>query len=490
MFYEGTLQSGIGQAIQQQKLVACFITDDGATSKLWENEWLRSGWLSSLLEQKAILLRLESGSTEAGFLAAFCKIESAPTLVIIHNGKLQLQLGSDVGQERFVNSVRNALSAPAIPGSAPAQASTAHAEDDLYGDEPPTETTAAAAAALPVPAPAPASVPVPVPVSSPVTAAATPSTVPNSKGKQRADAAPQAGIAASSATTNSAQQAARAALQKKKREDAEELARIKARIEQDKAARKAEAERRKAEREQERTAGAQADTQSRSHPSTRGSQAQNVNLNVRLFDGRTIRSTFPRTATLEKEVRKWIDDEFAKLDSNDPNVQNRALPPYFFRHILAPQPSRELSAGDENQTLGDIDLAPSATLVLVPVKGYTDAYSGSGSNLLAGTRTGLVSGAFGLLSSTVGYAGGILGSFLGTGAAAPQPHQGPTAGGGSGGGSGSGSGQQPQRSRPEREEQGNIRVRTLADQRAREPGSQQFYNGNQSNVEPRPDDRG
>ena len=185
-------------------------------------------------------------------------------------------------------------------------------------------------------------------------------------------------------------------------------------------------------------------------------------------------------------MRKWIDEEFSKLDANDPNVQNRALPPYFFRHILAPQPSRELSAGDENQTLGDIDLAPSATLVLVPVKGYTDAYSGSGSNLLAGTRTGLVSGAFGLLSSTVGYAGGILGSFLGTGAAAPQPNQGQAVGSGSGSGSGSegGSGQQSERSRSERDEQGSIRVRTLADQRAREPRNQQFYNGNQVHVQP------
>lgn len=61
MFYQGTLQSGIGQAIQQQKLVACFIRgaranrhprlsltgypDDGATSKQWEDEWLKSGWV-------------------------------------------------------------------------------------------------------------------------------------------------------------------------------------------------------------------------------------------------------------------------------------------------------------------------------------------------------------------------------------------------------------------------------------------------------------
>lgn len=440
-------------------------------------------------------MRLESGSTEAGFLAAFCKIDSAPTLVVIHNGKLQLQLGSGVGQEEFVNAVRQVLGAAPIPGSASAQANTAQAEDDLYGDDEPTAT--AVQATSPVPSPAQTQAPPPAPAPAPATIAPTP----NAKGKQRADTAPQAGLAASSATTNSAQQAARAALQKKKREDAEELARVKARIEQDKAERKAQAEARKAEREAERNAESQAPRQPRTTTSNRGSQAQNVNLNIRLFDGRTIRSTFPRTASLEKEVRAWVDTEFSKLAADDPNIQNAALPPYFFRHILPPQPSRELSAGDENQTLGDIDLAPSATLVLVPVKGYSDAYKGSGTNLLAGTTTGIVSGAFGLLSSTVGYAGGILGSFLGTGSAAPQQDQGQTVGGGNGGSERSGS------ERAERDE-GGIRVRTLADQRAREPRSQQFYNGNQvrdelgseersrmltcvqSNVEPRPDDRG
>ncbi|KZM20519.1 uncharacterized protein EKO05_0004524 [Ascochyta rabiei] len=478
MFYEGTLQSGIGQAIQQQKLVACFVRDDGATSKQWEDEWLKSGWISNLLAQKAVLLRLENGSTEAGFLAAFCKIESAPTLVVIHNGQLQLQLGSEVGQEEFVNSVRKVLGAAAIPGSAStstAQTTTAHAEDDLYEDSGPT-VTVTTPATRPVSSPAPA--PAPAPASAPAPAATFASS--NAKGKQRAETPPQAGLAASSSTTNSAQQAARAALQKKKREDAEELARIKGRIEQDKAERKAQAEARKAEREQERTAGSQ--TQSQPQTSTRGSQAKDVHLNVRLFDGRTIRSTFPRTATLEKEVRKWVDEEFAKLDSDDANIRNRALPPYFFRHILAPKPSRELSAGDENQTLGDIDLAPSATLVLVPVKGYTEAYS-AGEDGVVGKATGLVGSAFGLLSSTVGYAGSIVGSFLGTGAAAPQPAQGQAVGGGHGN-------ERAGSSRTEGEDASGIRVRTLADQRTREPRTQQFYNGNQSNVEPRPDDRG
>jgi hypothetical protein len=39
--------------------------------------------LSDLLLQTTVLLRLEAGSTEAGFLAAFCPVSQTPTLVVI-----------------------------------------------------------------------------------------------------------------------------------------------------------------------------------------------------------------------------------------------------------------------------------------------------------------------------------------------------------------------------------------------------------------------
>jgi hypothetical protein len=233
--------------------------------------------------------------------------------------------------------------------------------------------------------------------------------------------------------------------------------------------RKAQAEARKAEREKERNAEPQTQTQSRITTSSKGSQAKTVNLQVRLFDGRTIRSTFARTATLQSEVRKWVEDEFAKLPTDDPNINNKKLPPFYFRHILPPQPSRELSAGDESQSLGDIDLAPSATLVLVPVKGYTEAYSGSGGGVV-GSATGLVGGAFGLLSSTVGYAGSMLGSVIGYGSTpAPEASAGQT----------TGSTESQASQQPHSLDRASIRVRTLADQRAREPNNQRFYNGNQ-----------
>jgi hypothetical protein len=391
-----------------------------------------------------------------------------PTFVVIQNGQLQVQLKSDATKNDFINSIRRVLGASPIPGSSaastsPPQANTpeptdstasVEAEDDLYGPSEPS---------------------IPAPTS-------------NAKGKQRA---PDPKPITPSGSVSKAQQEARDALRKKKREDAEELARIKARIEADKAARKVEAELRKAEREKERNkdAAQAVDTPRPVPTSSRGTNSKTVALNIRLFDGRTIRNTFPRSATLQADVRSWVDAEFAKLAQDDENINNKQLPPYFFRHILAPAPSRELSAGDEAMELGDIDLAPSATLVLVPVKGYTDAYSGSTGGGIAGAATGIVGGAFGLLTSTVGYVGSTIGSVIGYGAQQEQ--------GGGSSSSNPGAGGRTMGNRPAREPthdpvldqatSAGMRVRTLADQRTREP-QQQFYNGNQLSTEPRPED--
>jgi hypothetical protein len=39
--------------------------------------------VSSLLEQTTVLLRMQAGSTEAGFLAAFCPLENIPAFVVV-----------------------------------------------------------------------------------------------------------------------------------------------------------------------------------------------------------------------------------------------------------------------------------------------------------------------------------------------------------------------------------------------------------------------
>jgi hypothetical protein len=392
-------------------------------------------------------------------LSAFSDLSSIPAFVVIQNGQLQLQLKSDVTKNEFINSVRQVLGANPIPGSStaqksPPQASTPEAtesrtitgaENDLYGPSEPL---------IPTPAPA---------------AASTLSA--NARGKQKATPTPNSKPTTTAGYDSKTQQEARDALRKKKKAEADELARIKARIEADKAARRLHAEQRKAEREKERKTEAQTATSSHPAPSIQGprSQAKTVALNVRLFDGRTIRSTFPREASLQSEVRAWVDSEFSKLAQDDENINNKQLPPYYFRNVLAPQPSRELSVGDESQTLGDIDLAPSATLVLVPVKGYTDAYSGGESGGVVGAATGLVSGILGFVGST-------LGSIINYGAApiAEANAQEPLHGGQR---MGQRRNEEPTRD-PVLDNAGQgVRVRTLADQRARE--GQTFYNGNQ-----------
>jgi len=285
------------------------------------------------------------------------------------------------------------------------------------------------------------------------------------KGKQKATNVESKPLS----STQKESQTAREALRKKRQEENEELKRIQARIEADKAERKAQAEARKAERKLQEQQATQIHQQLFPRTDSKArSQAREVHLNVRLFDGHTVRATFPRTATLQDDVRPWIDQEFA-VNAETPSARH---PPYIFKQILAPLPSKELTMSEEDKALGDIDFAPSATLVLIPVQGYVDAYNGSGGGVVGSAVngvTGVVSGAFGLVSSVVGYVGSSLGSVIGYGAA---PHNQEQA---------SGSNEGSTASQPAQDSRGTagIRVRTLADQRAREPNNQQFYNGNQ-----------
>ncbi|TLD06770.1 hypothetical protein E2P81_ATG10390, partial [Venturia nashicola] len=113
MFHEGDLQDGISEAIQQQKLVACFVRKDGdETSALWEREWFTGGHrtasgfeptpsIPTVLHFKTILLRIDHGSKEAEFLSAFCPIDHVPTLVIIKNGTVVEKLEGDIGYEQW-----------------------------------------------------------------------------------------------------------------------------------------------------------------------------------------------------------------------------------------------------------------------------------------------------------------------------------------------------------------------------------------------------
>lgn len=172
-------------------------------------------------------------------------------------------------------------------------------------------------------------------------------------------------------------------------------------------------------------------------------------LQVRLFDGSSVRSSFTPTQSIRNDVRAWLDQ---KMEGD-----NR---PYNLKHILTPLPSETLSVTQESQTLRDLGLGSTANLVMVPVSTYTEAYSAADSLPVRGIST-----IYNLASSAASTATGLVGSFLGYGSTAPAsgastPSPSPA----------TGNSQRPRTTGPN--------IRTLRDQQDGR-GNSQLYNGNQ-----------
>ena len=242
-----------------------------------------------------------------------------------------------------------------------------------------------------------------------------------------------------------------------------ERERILRQIEQDKADRKEKEERRKALAEadaggkiSEDVGGSDKDFSGNGvakwkiESRTEASKSKDCAVQVRLFDGTTIRSKFNIQQTLT-DLREWVEKE----RSDDV--------PFTFRQILSPMPNRSLTISEEKDTLMQLGFVPSATLVMVPVKGSTAAYTDADPSVMsriAALPLNAVAAGTGLLS-------GALGTFLGFGQAVHQQ--------------GEPSAQTPlpvrSESQPSTSESG-INVRTLRQQRE-ERNDHQLYNGNQ-----------
>ena len=143
--------------------------------------------------------------------------------------------------------------------------------------------------------------------------------------------------------------------------------------------------------------------------------------------------------------------------------------PYNLKLILTPLPNRNIEAAEEEQSLADLGIKGSCTMVMVPVKGYVESYTGSSRGGLVGSA---VSGSYNLVTGTAGAIFGGVKSILGYGQtqseSAPEQSSSATAA--------------PSSQRP-------VRVRTLADQRAEQDNdSHQFYNGNTLNFHPNQED--
>ena len=248
-----------------------------------------------------------------------------------------------------------------------------------------------------------------------------------------------------------AKQATYAVQQKKRQQEAKlERERILRQIEHDKAERKEKEARRKeiamAEAEGMDGAGGLVDQQLTGEVSSlKSTRSKECAVQIRLFDGSTIRSRIPSDQTLRGNVRPWVDHH----KSDDV--------PYTFKHVLTPMPNRTLSISEEEETLQSLGLTPSATLVIVPIQGYTNAYSDGQGIVSKGASAG-----YNVVSAGAGIITGALGTFLGFGRAT-APGDNPEARNDEADTTGVGSG---------------INIRTLRDQRA-DQDDHPLYNGNQ-----------
>lgn len=174
-------------------------------------------------------------------------------------------------------------------------------------------------------------------------------------------------------------------------------------------------------------------------------------LQVRLFDGSSVRSTFSPTQTIHKDVRPWLDSQLEEKK------------PYNLKHILTPLPNKTLTITEEDQTLRELITGSTATFVMVPIKTYIEAYSESGS-----LPVRALSSAYGLVTSVISETVGYVGSFVGYAQNTVAPsHPEPA---------------QPSESQPSTDSTRRPRpwgpnIRTLRDQGSEQDS--QFYNGNQ-----------
>ncbi|KAH8838264.1 hypothetical protein MCOR27_005794 [Pyricularia oryzae] len=496
MFFDGTLQEGIAAAVQQAKMVVSFVTDGGEESTKWEEEYLVDDSIKTVLSTQAVVLRLQAGSEEAKYLAAIFPLPKTPTLVLIRNGELKEYIASGVSKDDFMARLQKALGvaqpAPAAPAavanpdeSYPAQyaaghRSTAGGLDSVIQSGSSTSNLAQANT--------------PISTSHVASGNRTAETQPQSTGaaasKQPDKGKGRAQPAAEDPTPGKAQvevQKAAEIIKKRKKEANEDRRRILEKIEYDRAERKAREEERRAERRALRE-GTPVDTGAAAPatvaiPKTQASRTASeiCALQVRDFDGSTIRTRLPSSGTLRKDVREWVDA------NRSPNGSG----PYLFKLVLTPLPNRTIDETEEDKTLLDLELAPSATLILVPVPRFTSAYGGGGGYRRG--HGGIVDRINALFVAVMSIFNGFFGMFGRLLTGPPQITQGdagiemdeldqnqaqPPQGSSTGRRSPPGSA---------RNRSDNSRVtgfRNPDDDRR----DQQLYNGNSLNFEPRPDD--
>ncbi|PUU82686.1 hypothetical protein B9Z19DRAFT_1099017 [Tuber borchii] len=232
---------------------------------------------------QCVLVRLQAGSVDAGFLAAFCPIQDVPYFTVI---KYVLLFKAGDSREEFVRLLKGAFTEPQ--------------------DAPPATATSVQPPASPTPVPAPT----------------TPPRVP----------AASSGVLGRTGNSSFLQQ------QKKRQQEAsEERQRVLQLLENDKKER--EAQRRK------KVVEDKAPSASTTEPSERGTpkshSSSETAISFRMLDGLSLKAKFPSSAILATDVRKFVDQH--RTDSDHPYNFLQILAPLPNKQITISEENSTLS---------------------------------------------------------------------------------------------------------------------------------------------------
>ena len=322
-------------------------------------------------------------------MTAIFPLPKIPTVVILRNGELKEYLAAGTSKDDFSRRVQSALDASATAPPQDQQPPSGGSPADAAA---PAAANTATPPTAPSPAPAPASSAAdstPAEANPPVPAQST--TGSESSGvqammaeraarldQQREEAKKKALEAYAKAKAKGKEKADpdsddknkskkpgqnefADSVRKQQREAADERKRILKRIEDDKVARKDMAT--------AKTRQGSSSTATSSEPSTRvGRSGEKAAILVRLYDGSTLRNRFAKASSVRGDIRSWVDS----------NRKDGSTSPYRFRVALDPTTSRVIDDTEEDRTLEELGLAPSATLVLVPIPNFVTANAGGG----------------------------------------------------------------------------------------------------------------
>ncbi|PUU82687.1 hypothetical protein B9Z19DRAFT_1061580 [Tuber borchii] len=285
------VQGEVGYGFQRVRYcsLACFVTDDADESATWENTYFTDEEVAPLvgpLLAQCVLVRLQAGSVDAGFLAAFCPIQDVPYFTVIKHGALVANIKAGDSREEFVRLLKGAFTEPQ--------------------DAPPAAATEVQSPASPALAPAPTT-----PPRVPVASSGVPGRTENSSFLQQ---------------------------QKKRQQEAsEERQRVLQLLENDKKEREA--------RRRKKVVEDKAPSASTTEPSERGTpkshSSSETAISFRMLDGLSLKAKFPSSAILATDVRKFVDQH--RTDSDHPYNFLQILAPLPNKQITISEENSTLS---------------------------------------------------------------------------------------------------------------------------------------------------